>query len=64
MLYSKIEEQLLQREFMQGMQKLPLKDRSIQIYHLNHSARALIAAHLWKQTGKNVIIVSQDDIIA
>ncbi len=64
MLYSKIEEQLLQSEFMQGVQKLPLKDRSIQIYHLNQSARALIAAHLWKQTGKNVIIVSQDDIIA
>lgn len=64
MLYDKIEERLLQSEFMQGLLNLPWKDRSIQIYHLNPSARALVAAHLWKHTGKNVIVISQDDIIA
>jgi len=64
MLYDKIEERLAQSKFMQRVPKLPLKDRSIQIYHLNQSARALIAVHLWKHTGKNVILVSPDDIIA
>lgn len=64
MLYSKIEDRLLQSEFMQRVQQLPLRDRSIQIFHLNQSARALIAAHLWQRSEKNVIIISQDDIIA
>jgi len=64
MLYAKIEEILAQSKFMQRVLKLPLKDRSIQIYHLNQSARALLAVHLWKHTGKNIILVSQDDIIA
>lgn len=36
----------------------------VQAYHMNQSARALMAAWLWNQTGKNVLIVSQDDIIA
>ena len=36
----------------------------IQAYNMNQSARALIAAWLWKRKGKNVLIVSQDDIIA
>ncbi len=36
----------------------------LQISHLNPSAMALIAAHLAKTTDKNVVIVSQDDIIA
>ncbi|MDY0219439.1 MAG: hypothetical protein RBR14_08850, partial [Candidatus Cloacimonas acidaminovorans] len=64
MLYAKIEEILALSKFMQRVLKLPLKDRSIQIYHLNQSARALLAVHLWKHTGKNIILVSQDDIIA
>lgn len=39
-------------------------DNLIQAHHMNQSARALMAAWLWHQTGKNVLIVSQDDIIA
>lgn len=36
----------------------------IQAYNMNQSARALVAAWLWQKTGKSVLIISQDDIIA
>ncbi|HPM04140.1 MAG TPA: transcription-repair coupling factor, partial [Candidatus Cloacimonas sp.] len=49
---------------MQSIPALSLSDRAYQLYHLSQSARALVAAHLWKHSGKNIIIVSQDDIIA
>ncbi|MDD3562569.1 MAG: hypothetical protein PHR32_02710, partial [Candidatus Cloacimonetes bacterium] len=61
MLYNEISAQLKHSQFFAGL--LPLK-RGTQIYHLNHSARALVAAHLWAETGKDIILVSQDDIIA
>lgn len=38
--------------------------RLVQAYQMNQSARALMAAWLWEKTGKNILIVSQDDIIA
>ncbi|MEF3693747.1 MAG: transcription-repair coupling factor [Candidatus Cloacimonadota bacterium] len=37
---------------------------SAQYYHLNQSARALLAAALFEKTGKNLVLISQDDIIA
>mgnify|MGYP001174294849 CR=1 FL=1 len=61
MLYNEISAQLKHSQFFAGL--LPLK-RGTQIYHLNQSARALVAAHLWAETGKDIILVSQDDIIA
>ncbi|MCB5261429.1 MAG: transcription-repair coupling factor, partial [Candidatus Cloacimonetes bacterium] len=61
MLYSEISAQLKQSQFFADL--LPLK-RGTQIFHLNQSARALLAAHLWANTGKDIILVSQDDIIA
>jgi transcription-repair coupling factor (superfamily II helicase) len=61
MLYTKISPLLRQSPFFEGL--LPLKE-GLQIYHLNQSARALVAADLWVKTGKNVILISQDDIIA
>jgi len=61
MLYPKISPSLEQSEFFAGLLPIP---KGRQIYHLNQSARALIAAHLWVKTGKNVILISQDDIIA
>lgn len=61
MLYQKIAKQLEQSDFFQCL--LPLKDGT-QVSHLSQSARALVAAHLWAKTGKNIILVSQDDIIA
>jgi transcription-repair coupling factor (superfamily II helicase) len=51
-------------EFLSGLTKLPVAGKAFQIYHLSQSARALVAAHLWRHWGKNLIIVSQDDIIA
>jgi transcription-repair coupling factor (superfamily II helicase) len=61
MLYTKISPALEQSSFFQNL--LPLQ-KGTQIYHQNQSARALTAAYLWVKTGKNVILVSQDDIIA
>ena len=51
-------------EFLSGLTKLPIAGQTFQIYHLSQSARALVAAHLWRHLGKNMLIVSQDDIIA
>ena len=61
MLYTEISAQLEQSQFFRDL--LPLK-RGTQIHHLNQSARTLVAAHLWAKTGKDIILVSQDDIIA
>ncbi|MCK9556919.1 MAG: transcription-repair coupling factor [Candidatus Cloacimonetes bacterium] len=61
MLYTKIAPYLEQSPFFQNL--LPLKTDS-QIYHLSQSARTLVASYIWAKTGKNIILVSQDDIIA
>ncbi|MFA5509771.1 MAG: transcription-repair coupling factor [Candidatus Cloacimonadaceae bacterium] len=39
-------------------------ERIIQAHHLNQSARALMAAWLWQKLGKDILIVSVDDIVA
>ncbi len=64
MLYAKILPSLERSPFFQSLAGSLSGSRHLQIHHLNQSARALVAAHLWSQTGKNVLIVSQDDIIA
>ncbi len=64
MLYQKIKDTLALSEFLRSVPGLDLQTRAYQLYHLSQSARALVAAHLWRHSGKNVIIVSQDDIIA
>lgn len=61
MLYTKISSRLEQSSFFNSL--LPLHNHT-QIHHLSQSARALIAAHIWAKTGLNIILVSQDDIIA
>ena len=61
MLYQKIAAQLEQSAFFRDL--IPIA-AGTQIYHLSQSARALVAAHLWAKSGKNLILVSQDDIIA
>ncbi|NCB36371.1 MAG: transcription-repair coupling factor, partial [Clostridia bacterium] len=61
MLYQKIAAQLEQSAFFRDL--IPINPGT-QIYHLSQSARALVAAHLWAKSGKNLILVSQDDIIA
>ncbi|MDP3114129.1 MAG: transcription-repair coupling factor [Candidatus Cloacimonadaceae bacterium] len=64
MLYSQIKAQLSTSPFFQSLPANLSAGKRVQIHHLNQSARALVAAHLWVSTGKNVLIVSQDDIIA
>jgi len=64
MLYPKIKAILAQSQFMMNVPGFPAGEEATQLYHLSQSARALLAAHLWAQTGKYVIVVSQDDIIA
>lgn len=64
MLYTAISEILKHSEFMNKVVSLPIHSVSHQLYHLSQSARALVAAHLWQHNAKNVLIVSQDDIIA
>jgi transcription-repair coupling factor (superfamily II helicase) len=61
MLYTSILPKLQESAFFQKL--LPIQ-KGTQIHHLSQSARALVAAHVWAKTGKNIILVSQDDIIA
>lgn len=63
-LYEKILPWLERSPFFQELPSLPLSPERHQLHHLNQSARALAAAHLWAKTGKDILIVSQDDIIA
>ncbi len=63
-LYERILPYLQASPFFQSLTALASDAQSHQIHHLNQSARALVAAHLWSQTNKNILIVSQDDIIA
>jgi transcription-repair coupling factor (superfamily II helicase) len=64
MLYSRIAPELQQEPFFRDLLPRLESGNKIQLHHLNFSARALIAAHLWMQTGRDILIVSQDDIIA
>ena len=63
-LYEKITPWLQRSPLFQTLASLPQSAGRHQLHHLNQSARALVASHLWAQTGKNILIVSQDDIIA
>ncbi|MDD4310506.1 MAG: CarD family transcriptional regulator, partial [Candidatus Cloacimonetes bacterium] len=64
MIYPVLQKVLCESEFLTQIAHLPLREKSYQLYHLSQSARALVAAHLWQQSKKNLIIISQDDIIA
>lgn len=64
MLYEKISQNLSNESLFRDISNILASDRHIQLHHLNQSARALMSAHLWAQTGRNVLVVSQDDIIA
>ncbi|HQC46443.1 MAG TPA: CarD family transcriptional regulator, partial [Candidatus Syntrophosphaera sp.] len=63
-LYEKILPRLERSPFFQELATLPQSPERHQLHHLNQSARALAAAHLWAKTGKNILVISQDDIIA
>lgn len=61
MLYDKLCEFLNASAFFNDL--VPWSPNT-QIYHSSQSASALIAAHIWAKTRKNIIMVAQDDIIA
>ncbi len=63
-LYERILPRLERSPFFQELATLPQSPERHQLHHLNQSARALAAAHLWAKTGKNILVISQDDIIA
>jgi transcription-repair coupling factor (superfamily II helicase) len=63
--YEKIQSRLLASEFLNNY--LALLDKGIsrfQYSHLNQSARALLIAHAWINTKKNILVVSADDTLA
>jgi transcription-repair coupling factor (superfamily II helicase) len=64
MLYQQIKQELAASDYFSSLPTLLAGKGHVQLHHLNQSARALVAAHLWVQTGRNVLVVSQDDIIA
>lgn len=61
MLYPEISAKLSESAFFRGL--YPLQN-GLKIAGLNQSARALVAADLWYKSGKNLLLISQDDIIA
>jgi len=64
MLYDQISSCLGKSDFINELDGDLAAGIRTQYYHLNQSARALLAAHIHRQTGKNVLLISQDDIIA
>lgn len=63
-LYDKIKRNLDNCSFFREFDALALKKDATQIYNLNQSSRALLAVRLWEKSAKNILIISQDDIIA
>ena len=64
MLYDIINSYLMRSDFFRAVEADLLSGTRAQYYHLNQSSRAVLAAHLHRRTGKNVLLISQDDIIA
>jgi transcription-repair coupling factor (superfamily II helicase) len=64
LLYEKIRDSLELSHFFRKLTSQINYGRHIQVHHLNQSARTMVAAHLFHKTRKNILIVSQDDIIA
>ncbi|MBM4399021.1 MAG: transcription-repair coupling factor [Candidatus Cloacimonetes bacterium] len=63
--YNQIAEKLRQSSFLDKFLKLLADGESkLQITHLNQSARALIIAHTFLQTHKNLLVIAADDIEA
>ena len=59
-ILSELDSQSFCKHILEGLNSSEL----IQAHNMNQSARALMAAWLWQKTGKSVLIISQDDIIA
>ena len=64
MLFDKLEPYLRLSPFFNSLRARLDGTERFQYHHLNLSARALLAAWCFKNSGKNIVIISQDDIIA
>ena len=64
MLFKELRPVLDGSPFLASLPSLLQSGERVQIHHLNQSARALVAARLWEDTQKNVLIVSHEEIIA
>jgi len=63
MFYDKLKKLITSSEFFDRISKLTKQDKPL-IHNLNISAKALVAAHLFKTSQKNIIFVSSNDKIA
>lgn len=63
-LYKSIKRNLDNCAFIREFDTTVSASRLAQYHHLNQSARVLMTVRAWEQSGRNVLIISQDDIIA
>ncbi len=64
MLYDKIKRNLDHSTFIREYDETVDHGSSVQYYHMNQSARTILAARAWERCRKNILIISQDDIMA
>ncbi|PKN78673.1 MAG: transcription-repair coupling factor, partial [Candidatus Cloacimonetes bacterium HGW-Cloacimonetes-1] len=64
MLYDKLKKNLDHSSFIREYDDVVDQGSSVQYYHMNQSARTLLAARAWDRCRKNILIISQDDIMA
>ncbi len=64
LLYDKIRRNLDNCAFIRAFDEAQKTPDMRQYHHLNHSAQALMSVRAWEKSGKNLLIISQDDIIA
>jgi transcription-repair coupling factor (superfamily II helicase) len=65
MLYEKLEKYIADSEYIKAVEQQVLhQPASTLFYGLNRSAKAVIMAHIFRKTGKNILFVSADDKIA
>ena len=65
MLYEKINEIIGKSDFIREIDSIISAQNNQTLFHgLNRSAKALLLAHIFKKTGKNIIFISADDKMA
>ena len=63
-LYPRIKKNLNNCSFFRQFDEIIKANEPVQFFHLNLSGRALLAARAWESSGKNILVISQDDILA
>ncbi len=64
MFYEKIKKHIENSDFFKQIDAIISGENSHLFYGLNRSAKALVLAHIFQKTGKNIIFVSADDKLA